>query len=282
MKKKISTWKMFINSRLGRIGFAIMIIFILMALFAPIIAPFNPYERVAESFLKPSSVHLLGTNDIGQDIFSEIIYGTRISLLIGLLSAIVAIIIGSTIGIVSGYFGGKVDILLMRVVDLTLVLPMLPLMILLAAFLGPSFWNIIMVIGVLSWARPARVIRAQVLTTKTKGYIESVKVAGGGHVYTMIKHILPPTMSIIISQFILVASHSILVEASLSFLGMGDPTKKSWGIILYYAQARGAFLNEAWIWWILPPGLLITFLVISFAYTGNSLEEIVNPRLRRS
>lgn len=282
MDEKKSIWKLFMNNRLGRIGFSILALFIVVAIAAPVIAPYNPSERVGMPFMKPSLEHLLGTNDIGQDIFSEVVYGTRISLLIGMLSAIVAVGIGTLIGISSGYFGGKVDTVLMRIVDLTLVLPMLPLMILLAAFLGPSFWNIIVVIGILTWARPARVIRSQVLTIKTKGYIEAVKVAGGRHIYTMIKHILPPTMSIIISQFILVASRSILTEAALSFLGMGDPTKKSWGIILYYAQARGAFLNEAWVWWILPPGLLITLLVIGFAYTGNSLEEIVNPRLRRS
>lgn len=273
---------MFIKSRLGRIGFLILIAFLVTAIAAPLLAPYNPEERVSQPFLKPNGDHLLGTNDIGQDIFSEIIFGTRISLLIGILSAIVAVGIGTIIGITAGYFGGMTDSILMRIVDLTLVLPMLPLMILLAAFLGPSFWNIIAVIGLLSWASPARVIRSQVLTIKTKGYIEAVKVSGGRHVYTMIKHILPPTLSIIISQFILVASRSILVEASLSFLGMGDPTQKSWGMILYYAQARSAFLSDAWIWWILPPGLLITLLVIGFSYTGNSLEEIVNPRLRRS
>lgn len=276
----IKNLKLLLQIKTGRIGVMILVAFILIAVFAPVISPYDPNEGVSKPFSKPSMEHLLGTNDVGQDILSEIIHGTRISLLIGLLAAFVALFIGTVIGIISGYFGGTIDSILMRVVDLSLVIPMLPLMILLAAFLGPSFWNIIIVIGILSWASPARVIRSQVLVIKNKGYIESVKVSGGKHIYTMIKHILPPSMSIIISQFILMASRAILLEASLSFLGLGDPTSKSWGIILYYAQARSAFLTDAWLWWVLPPGILITFLVISFAYIGNALEEIVNPRLR--
>lgn len=273
--------KLLVNHKLGRIGLLILTSFIFVAIFAPYITPYDPYERVAEPFLKPSSKHLLGTNDVGQDILSELIYGTRISLIMGIASAAVALFIGTIVGLISGYFGGKVDMILMRIVDLSLVIPMLPLMILLAAFLGPSFWNIIIVIGILSWASPARVIRSQVLTIKSRGYIEAVKVLGGKSFYIIFKHILPPTMSIIISQLILMSSSAILTEASLSFLGLGDPTNKSWGTILYYAQARSAFLTEAWIWWILPPGLLITLIVISFAFVGNAMEEIVNPRLRR-
>lgn len=281
MTKIIEFLKMVIKHKRGRLGLIIMIGFIFIAVFAPYLAPYDPYDRVAEPFLRPSTKYILGTNDIGNDIFSEVIYGTRISLLMGILSALVALGIGSIVGLIAGYFGGKVDIVLMRIVDVTLVIPMLPLMILLAAFLGPSFWNIIIVIGILSWASPARVIRSQVLTIKSKGYIQAIEVLGANPFYIIIKHILPPTMSIIISQLILMASRAILTEASLSFLGLGDPINKSWGIILYYAQARSAFLNDSWLWWILPPGLLITSLVVSFAYVGNAMEEIVNPRLRR-
>jgi peptide/nickel transport system permease protein len=273
--------KLFFGNRLGVIGTVIIAAFIITTVFAPYISPYDAYERTGPPFAAPSSEHWLGTNDIGQDILSELIYGTRVSLVIGLLSAAVAMVIGTIIGLVAGYLGGKVDAVLMRVVDISLVLPMLPMMILLAAFLGPSFWNMIIVIGILSWSRPARVIRSQVLTLRNKGYIEAVKVVGAKPSYIIMKHILPPTLSIIISQLILVSSRSILMEASLSFLGLGDASQKSWGMMLYYAQNRSAFLTNAWIWWILPPGLLITLLVISFAYIGNSLEQIVNPRLRR-
>jgi ABC-type dipeptide/oligopeptide/nickel transport system permease subunit len=273
--------KQFFSNKFGIAGSVILFIFLVMAVFAPLIAPYDPYSRVAEPFAEPSIDHLLGINDIGNDILSELIFGSRISLTIGLLSAIIAITIGSFIGLVAGFFGKHIDSILMRIVDLSLVIPMLPLMILLAAFIGPGFKNIIIVIGMLSWAGPARIIRSQVLTVRSRGYIEAVRAAGAGSWYIMFKHILPSSLSIIISQFILVASRSILIEASLSFLGLSDPTVKSWGIILYYAQSRSAFLNNSWLWWVLPTGLLITALVIGFAFVGNSLEEIVNPKLRR-
>lgn len=274
-------WRVMSSNYLGMFGVGLLIVFLCIALFAPLIAPFDPTERVGAPFSKPNGVFLLGTNDIGQDIFSELLYGTRVSLLIGVIAAFISIILGCLIGVISGYFGGKIDTFLMRLVDLVLVIPFLPLMILLAAFIGPSFWNIVLVISLISWASPARVIRSQVLTLKTKGYVEAARSIGTGIRVILTRHILPGVIPIALSQFVLAASHSILIEASLSFLGLGDPFTKSWGTILYYAQARGAFLTDAWIWWILPPGLLITTLVIGFAFTGYSLEEILNPRLRK-
>lgn len=274
-------WSVFSSNNLGMIGIGILILFIIIAIAAPLIAPYNPTERIGAPFMKPSSQFLLGTNDIGQDIFSELIYGTRISLLIGVIAAFISIGIGCLVGIISGYYGGRVDAILMRGVDLVLVIPFLPLMILLAAFVGPSFWNIILVISLLTWASPARVIRSQVLTLKTKGYVEAARSIGTNIKTILVKHVLPGVIPIALSQFVLAASHSILIEASLSFLGLGDPFSKSWGTILYYAQARGAFLTDAWIWWILPPGIVLTTLVIGFAFTGYSMEEILNPRLRK-
>ena len=274
-------WKTLSSSKLGLFGLSILFLFLIIALFAPILAPFNPMERVGQPFGEPSSTFLLGTNDVGQDILSELIYGSRISLMIGVIAALISIVLGIIVGIVAGYYGGKVDNFLMRVVDLVLVVPFLPLMILLAAFIGPSFWNIILVISLISWASPARVIRSQVLNLKTKGYVEAAKSIGTKASKIMLKHIMPGVIPIALSQFVMAASSAILIEASLSFLGLGDPFVKSWGTILYYAQARGAFLTDAWLWWVLPPGLLITTLVIGFAFTGYSLEEIMNPRLRK-
>ena len=273
--------KQYFQNRLGVIGLGILIFFFLVAVFAPYIAPYDPYERVGAPLMAPCAAHLLGTNDIGQDILSEIIYGTRISLIMGIAAAFIAVFIGSAVGIVAGYFGGRVDTVLMRIVDIVLTILGTPLMILMAAFLGPSFWNIVLVIGCLSWAGVARIIRSQVLTVRNRGYIESVKTLGGKPSYIILKHVLPPTLSIIISQLILMSSRAIMSEASMSFLGLGDPTHKSWGIILYYAQSRSAFLTSAWVWWILPPGLMITLLSIAFSYVGNAMEEIVNPRLRK-
>ncbi|MCM3598148.1 ABC transporter permease [Metabacillus idriensis] len=274
-------WQVLTSNSLGLFGLWLLIIFLLIALLAPIIAPFDPTERVGPPFSKPNGQFLLGTNDVGQDILSELLYGTRISLLIGVIAAFISILLGCIVGVISGYFGGKIDSFFMRLVDLVLVIPFLPLMILLAAFIGPSFWNIVLVISLLTWASPARVIRSQVLTLKTKGYVEAAKSIGTNIKVILIRHILPGVIPIALSQFVLAASNSILTEASLSFLGLGDPFTKSWGTILYYAQARGAFLTDAWIWWVLPPGVLITTLVIGFAFTGYSLEEILNPRLRK-
>lgn len=273
--------RVFTGNNLGMIGIAILLFYIFIAVFAPLISPYDPTLRIGTPFLPPSSDFLLGTNDVGQDILSELIYGTRISILIGFIAAFFSISIGCLIGVVAGYYGGKVDSFLMRIVDLVLVIPFLPLMILLAAFIGPSFWNIVFVISLLTWAGPARVVRSQVLNVKTKGYVEAAKSIGTKIPIILSKHILPGVIPIALSQFVLAASSAILTEASLSFLGLGDPFNKSWGTVLYYAQARGAFLTDAWMWWILPPGLLITVLVLGFAFTGYSMEEILDPRLRK-
>jgi len=267
--------------KMGRIGLIITILILLVGIFGEQIAPYDAYARVGRPFSPPSKEHWLGTNDFGQDILSELIVGTRTSLFMGITAALIAVVIGSIVGISSGYLGGKVDIVLMRIVDFIMVLPTLPLMILMAAFWGATFWNIIIVIGLLSWTGCARTVRAQVLTLKNKGYIQATQVMGGSSFYIMYRHIVPPTFSIIVSQLILLSSRAILTEATMSFLGLGDPTNKSWGIILYYAQSKSAFLTGTWVNWILPPGFAIAILVMAFAYLGNAIEEIVNPRLKR-
>jgi len=270
-----------LSNKLGFAGLFILCLLVGLALFAPWIAPFDPTARVGRPFMPPDSTFLLGTNDLGNDILSELIYGTRVSLSIGAIAALTAITTGTAVGLIAGYVGGTVDAILMRLVDLLMVIPFLPLMILLAAYLGPSFWNLVLVIGLLSWARPARVIRSQVLSLRTRGYVMAARSMGAPAAHVIWHHILPGVLPLAVAQFVLAASSTILIEASLSFLGLGDPLAKSWGMILYYAQARGAFLSGAWKWWVLPPGLMITTAVLGFAFTGYALEEIVNPRLRR-
>jgi len=265
----------------GALGLTLLVVLVAAGILAPWIAPYPPDETTGAPFTPPSRMHLLGTNDVGQDILSELIFGVRISLTIGFLAAILAISIGTLAGVVAGYFSGWVDATLMRLVDIVLVVPFLPLMILLAAYLGPSFWNIILVIGALVWARPARVIRAQVLSLRRLDFVDAAVALGASSGRLLLRHILPGVLSLALAQFILAASNAILIEASLSFLGLGDPTAKSWGSTLYYAQARSAFLSGAWKWWVLPPGLLITAAVLGFAFTGFALEEVLNPRLRR-
>ena len=271
--------------RLGLVGTAGVLLLVVLSgigAFAPWIAPYDPDETTGNPFEPPSGRHWLGANDVGRDILSELIYGVRISMTIGFLAATVSISIGTLVGVVAGYFAGWVDVALMRLVDIVLVIPFLPLMILLAAYLGPSFWNIILVIGVLVWARPARVLRAQVLSLTSLDYVEAARALGASSSRIVRRHILPGVLSLSLAQFILAASSAILIEASLSFLGLGDPTAKSWGSTLYYAQVRSAFLTGAWKWWVVPPGLMITAAVLGFAFTGFALEEMLNPRLRRS
>lgn len=270
--------------RLGGVGWTgltLMTVLVGAAILAPWIVPYDPGATTGDPFEAPSRQHWLGTNDVGQDLFSEMIVGARISLSIGFLAAAVCISLGTLVGIVAGYFGSWIDAALMRLVDVVLVIPFLPLMILLAAYLGPSFWNLILVIGLLVWGRPARVIRAQVLSLTSLDYVDAARALGATSGRILRHHILPGVLSLSLAQFILAASSAILIEASLSFLGLGDPTAKSWGSILYYAQVRSAFLTGAWVWWVLPPGLLITAAVLGFAFTGFAAEEMLNPRLRR-
>ncbi|MEZ4640296.1 MAG: ABC transporter permease [Caldilineaceae bacterium] len=273
--------RFFRRNPIGLIGVAILLAFLVIVLFAEVLSPYDPTVRVGDPFEQPSAAHLLGTNDIGQDILSELIFGARVSLTVGLVAALLAISIGTVAGVVAGYFGGVVDALIMRVVDVVLVIPFLPLMILLAAFAGPSFRNLILVIGLLTWARPARVIRSQTLSLRHRTYIEAAQSVGARPGRILFRHVLPGVLPLSLAQLVLAASTAILVEASLSFLGLGDPTTKSWGTVLYYAQVRSAFLSGAWIWWVLPPGFLITLAVLGFALVGFALEEVLNPQLRR-
>jgi peptide/nickel transport system permease protein len=261
-------------------GTVLLAVILFVAVFGTVIAPYDPREVVARPYSRPSAAHWLGTNDIGQDIFSEVLWGTRVSLLIGLIAAGAAILVGTTVGVVASLAGGRVDAVLMRITDVVLTIPFLPLAIVLAAFLGSSLWNTALVIALVIWARPARVVRSQGMSICGRTYVEAAHALGGGFRHVLVKHVLPGVLPLALSQFILATSGAILTEASLAFLGLGDPVQKSWGTILYYAQARGAFLNGTWPWWVIPPGVLISLTVLSFVLIGRSLEEVLMPRLR--
>ncbi len=265
---------------LGRIGAATLTLFVVAAVFAPVLAPYDPTLRTAQPFESPSLAHPLGANDVGQDILSELIFASRLSLTVGIVTACLATVLGVTVGVVSGYLRGPVDGVLMRGVDVILSLPFLPLMIVLTAFLGQNTTNLILVIGLLIWARPARLLRSQVLSVRESGHVQAARAMGATHGYIMVRHILPRITPLVAAQFVRTANVSIMLEASLAFLGLSDPFQKSWGAILFYANARSAFLADAWLWWVLPPGLCIAAVVVSFAFLGYALEERVDPRLR--
>lgn len=269
------------SSPAGKAGACILIGFAAVAIFAPLLAPYDPKARVAPSFTRPNGQHWLGTNDIGQDILSELIYGARISLGVAVLVSGIGTAVACLIGIPAGYSNGRWGSVLMRFVDVVLVLPFLPLLLLVAALFGPRLHTQILVIGLLLWARPARVLRAATLAVRGAGHIEAAVWMGGTRAYIIRRHVLPRIAPIIVAEFVRVANVAILLEASLAFLGLGDPVAKSWGTMLHYAYARAAFLTGSWLWWVVPPGLCIAAVVMGFALLGYSLEQGTDPRLRR-
>ena len=235
--------------RLGWIGGGIVITLIVMAVFAPWLAPYDPTERVGTPFAEPSSEHWLGTNDVGQDLLSELIYGARVSLTVGIVAAVVALLIGTTVGVLAGYYPKRLGKVLMRTVDVVLIFPFLPLLIILAAYLGRSLINTIIVIGVLIWAGPARVIRSQVLSLRSREYVLASRTMGAPDRWAIVRHVLPRTALLATGTFVRAISTAILLEAALSFLGLGDPIQK------------------------------IMAASLGFALIAFAMEERINPRL---
>jgi peptide/nickel transport system permease protein len=276
-------WRDFRGHRPGMIGLVFLVLVVLMALSAPLLADeaglraINTTDNPA--FASPSEFGPLGTDGLGRDVLTQFIWGSRISLLVGLAATVLAIVIGSLVGISAGFFGGRIGGLLMRLTEWFLVIPFLPLAIALAAILGPSIQNIIIVIGITSWPSTARLIHAQVLTLKERDYVDRSRALGASNWHVMTRHIVPNVSPLILANTTLTVPIVILSEATLSFLGLGDPTNASWGQMLDDAFETGAITVEAW-WYIVPPGLGIMLVVLAFTLVGQALEEILDPRLR--
>ncbi|MEM4809662.1 MAG: ABC transporter permease [Desulfurococcaceae archaeon] len=264
----------------GLIGLILISIPIIMATLPQYLAPYDPYKRVAKPFEPPSLLHLLGTNDMGQDILSELIYGARISLLIGVTATVATVLIGGIIGLIAGYYGGFIGEALMAITNVFLLTPILPFMVFLASILGQSYVNIIITITAFSWPGIARYIWAHVISIKTLPYIEVAKALGASNYRVMFKHVLPQVIPSIIALVMLRIGYSMIAEAALCFMGLGDPVQKSWGTMIYWARRTGTITAGAW-WWIIAPGLMITLTVLGFTQIGYVLEEQYNPRLRR-
>lgn len=225
----------------------------------------------------PGGAHLLGTNYYGRDIFSQILTGTRISIGVGLLSALIIVFIGTNLGLVAGYFGGRVEALLMRLTDIAFGIPFFPFAVLLVALLKPSIWNIVITISCLLWRSVARIVRAQVLSLRERPFVRAARVAGASDLRIMYVHIFPNILPMVLLYVAIGISYAVLAEASLSFLGFGDPQMISWGSMLYDAYVTGS-ISRAW-WWTIPPGLCITLFVISVFLMARDWELIANPRL---
>ncbi len=261
-------------------GLVILLFFIFLTFF-PAVAPHDPSRtNVKEILQKPSARHLLGTDEVGRDILSLIIFGTRISMMVGCIAAGISTIIGLLVGVLSGYYEKSWGQILMRITDVFLAIPQLPLMLVLAAVLGANIWNVIIVIGCLLWTQLARIVRSYTLSLKERPFIERCRGIGCSNFRILSVHILPNVLPLVFANAILLVASAIYFEVTVSFLGLGDPTHHSWGMILHYAFESAAILRGAY-WYILPPGVAVLLTVLCFTFIGRSLDEIVNPRLRR-
>lgn len=253
------------------LGSALLAIFILLSIFAHWLAPADPWRRF-QPYLPVSGAHWLGTNDIGNDIFSELIHGARISLPVGFITALTASLIGLVVGLFAGYLRGAADGFLMGMTDIFLALPHLPLVIIAAAFLRPDSLVLSLLLGLLWWPAIAREIRARVLQVRETGFIESAECIGFSKRFIVFSEILPNMIPLLIPRFMITFASAIIAEASISFLGLGDPLAKSWGMMINVAFMKGGFINRMW-WWYSAPGICITLTVVSGVILGMALEK---------
>lgn len=264
------------------VGSGIVGALVAVALLAPLLAPYDPRLPAGPSFASPSWDHPLGTNILGQDIFSRVIWGARSSLVVGLGSTALALSTGMLVGIGSGLVGGKTDAAAMRVVDICMALPRVPLVVLVAALIGPNRLTMVVLIGFVFFSGPARIFRSQTLTVRRRGFVESARGFGGGVLYLIRRHLAPAIGPILMSVSVAITGRTILFAATLAFLGLADPTEVSWGLMLNTALATpGLYFTSAWTWLVLPAGFAITLAVLGFTFLGVGLEPYLNPRWKR-
>jgi peptide/nickel transport system permease protein len=278
------TWRLFRRNRGGLVGLCLLSGFLLVAVLAPLLADPAGLEvtRATGGVLEAPSWHYpLGTDDSGRSILTLLIWGSRISLFVGFFATAISMVLGTVVGLTSGFFEGWTAAVLFRLTEWFLVIPYLPLAMVLVSVLGRSLVNIAIVIGVTSWASTALLIRSQTLSIKERSYLERARVLGAGRRQQMTRHVLPNVMPMVFANTTLTVAVAILAETTLSFLGLGDPTRVSWGSMLEDAFSVGAMTTGAW-WFIVPPGVCVVLVVLSFTLVGQALEEVLNPRLRTS
>jgi peptide/nickel transport system permease protein len=277
--------RLFAQSRMAVAGLAIILFYIVIALIAPYVIPYGPYERIYmadgswASLQPPTPANPLGTTDSGYDVLSQLLLGARIAMFVGLLGAFMVAVIGTTVGTIAGYYGGWIDEVVMRVVDILYGLPFIPFVIVLVTVFGASVWNIIFGVALLYWLSTARVIRSEVLTVRERPYIEAAEAAGASDFRIMTVHILPNVIPLSALYAAIAVGYAIVAQASVAFLGFGDPEVPSWGVMLQRAFVTQSF-GEAW-WWVFPPGLSITLVVMGAYLAGRGYEEVVNPQLQQ-
>ncbi|MEU5159349.1 ABC transporter permease [Streptomyces sp. NPDC020875] len=274
-------WRAYRTHRAGLLGLAALTVIALVALAAPLLvgddvqsvtrAPGGPLEP-------PSAAFPLGTDQFGRDLLGLLVWGARISLLVGLLAAALSVAIGTLVGVIAGHYGGWFSTALMRITDWFLVMPTLVLAIVLATVMSRGVWTVVVAIGVTSWPTTARLVRAQTIAVESRPYIERAQALGGGHGHIMNRHVLPNVMPLVLAQTTLGISAAILTEATLAFLGLGDPTVVSWGGMLQDAREAGAVSSGHW-WYLAPPGLAIAAVALAFTLCGRAVESVLNPKL---
>ncbi len=278
-------WAVLQHDRFAFAGICIYACFVLVALLAPWLAPYDPQQTILRgdelmAARPPGGGFLLGTTNVGRDIFSQLVFGARPALTVGFVAAFFVVLIGTVAGIVAGYSGGWPDTVLMRLADVAFGIPFLPFVIVLVAFLGASLWNIVLAMALLLWKDTARVVRAQVLTLRERGFVESARVLGASPARIMVVHIAPNVLPIALLYGSLAIGWAILTEAAVSFLGFGDSAQISWGFMLqdaYISQALGVGAYN----WFVPPGVCIMLLVMAGYFISRGYEELLFPRLRR-
>jgi peptide/nickel transport system permease protein len=274
----------FWRSRPGRYGLLLLLVFVVIALAAPLIADRSGLDTAiaraegVPQWASPSEHPPMGTDYLRRDVWTQFVWGSRISLFVGLAATVVTIALGSLVGVLAGYLGGRTDSALMRLTEWFLVIPFLPLAIVLASVMGRSVWNIIFVIGVTSWPSTARLVRAQVLTVKQRLFVDRARSLGASRRHIVFRHVMPSVSGLILANATLAVPISILTETTLSFLGLGDPQRPSWGKTLVEAFENGAITLRAW-WYFVPAGVGILLVVLAFTLIGQTLERIADPRL---
>ncbi|MFD7867037.1 ABC transporter permease [Streptomyces sp. NPDC057682] len=274
-------WTAYRSHRGGLWGLAGLVLIAVIALLAPVLAGGDAQSvtKASGGLLEaPSAEYPLGTDQFGRSVLALLVWGARVSLTVGLLAAFLCVAIGTVVGIVAGHFRGWYATVLMRVTDWFLVMPTLVLAVALAAVMDRSLWTVIIAIGVTTWPTTARLVRAQTLAVESRPYIERARALGGGHGHIMLRHVLPNVMPLVLAQTTLAISGAILTEATLAFLGLGDPTITSWGGMLQDAREAGAVSAGDW-WYLAPPGIAIALVALAFTLCGRAIESVLNPKL---
>lgn len=280
-------WQIFIRNPLGKGGLVILFAFMLMALasfFVPMLGdmydPMTGIDPVIKVSTPPSAAHWLGTDNVGRDIFAQLLEGAKVAFIVGLSAAFFSIVLGTLIGMVAGYSGGMLDAALMRLADIIMVLPSLVILLILASLFGQfNIWIIVFIIAIMRWPAVSRVIRSQTLSLKKRPFIEASRVAGASHMRIIFRHIMPNVLPLAFLYMTFRVTAAILVEAALSFLGFGDPSQVSWGMMLQWVWKSGHMFQAPY--WLMPPGICISLLTLAFYMLGRAMDEVLDPRLRK-